>query len=187
MEKTEQTTKKTKTKKKFLSEFFKILAGTTLEIGEAFTLDFYLHRGRRYNLYYPDDHERFNKGFSNLKQRGYITPAGNKFKFTKKGKKWYQENVYKYTPFKDPVWDKKWRVVFFDIPEKLHTKRDIFRSRLRNLGFYPLQKSMLALPFKCGSDIAELCRQLKISQYVDILTAESIGAKEEELKKIFNL
>lgn len=174
-------------KKKFIGDFFKILAGTAKDISYAFTMDFYLHRGRKYNLYYPDNHERFRKGLHNLKQRGYIQVKNNSFKFTKKGKEWYQRNVYKQTPFRESKWDGKWRVVFFDIPEELHLKRDIFRYRLKNLGFYQLQKSILAIPYKCESDIAEICSRLKISHYVDILVADSIGVKEQEIKKIFNL
>ena len=174
--------------KKFLSEFFKVLAGTTMEIGEAFTLDFYLHRGRRYNLYYPDDHERFRKGIHNLKRSGYVKLTKNKsFKFTKKGGSWYKKNVYRYSPFREAKWDGKWRVVLFDIPEKFHKKREVFRYRLKNLGFYQLQKSVMALPFECKNDIAEICSRLGIVQYVDMFVAESIGSKEGELKKTFGL
>lgn len=174
-------------KKKFTTDFFKILACTAKEIGYAFTIDFYLHRGRKYNLYYPDDQERFKKGIYNLKQQGYIKIKNNSFKFTRKGKKWYQRNIYKQTPFRESKWDGKWRVVFFDIPEEMHRQRDIFRYRLKKLGFYQLQKSILAIPFKCENDIAEICSRLKINHYVDILVADSIGAKEQEIKKVFNL
>jgi len=175
-------------KRDFLSEFFKVLGGTAMEMGEAFTLDFYLHRGRRYNLCWPDDHERFKKGIYNLKRSGYIKPTKNNlFKFTRKGKKWYIKNINKQSPLRELDWDKKWRVVFFDIPEELHKKRNIFRYRLKNLGFYQLQKSTLVLPFKCENEVAEICSKLKISQYVDMIIADSVGSKEDEIKKTFNL
>lgn len=174
--------------KKFLSTFFKELAYTARDMGEAFTLDFYLHRGRRYNLYYPDDHERFKKGIYNLKQRGYVKLAkNNSFKFTNKGKKWYQKSSRKYSPLREAKWDGKWRVVFFDIPEEFHKKRDSFRRCLKNLGFHQLQKSILVLPFKCESEVAELCSRLKVGPYTDLFVAESVGSKEDELKKIFEL
>ncbi|KKS01395.1 MAG: Phenylacetic acid degradation operon negative regulatory protein [Candidatus Yanofskybacteria bacterium GW2011_GWA2_41_22] len=178
-------------KKKFLSDFFNALACAAMDMGGLFSFDFYLHRGRNHNLFYPDEHKdyqkRFRKGLYNLEQQGYIISHNKTFKFTKIGKKWCGNNSYKYTPFRDERWDKKWRVVFFDIPEELHTKRDIFRYRLKNWGFYQLQKSILVMPFKCESDIAEICSQLQIDNYVDILIAESIGAEEEEIKKIFDL
>jgi len=179
---------KNNTKNEFLSEFFSNLASTAVDLCGLFTLDFYLHRGREYNLCYPDDHLRFKKGISNLKQRGYIKSKDNKsFKFTGKGRTWYQKNVFRATPFREKIWDKKWRVVFFDIPEEMHTKRDIFRYRLKNLGFYRLQKSIMTIPYKCEADIADISNRLGLNHYVDILVAESIGSKEEELKKVFNL
>lgn len=174
--------------KKFLSTFFRELAYTARDMGEAFTLDFYLHRGRKYNLYYPDDHERFKKGVYNLKRSGYIKLTRNSlFKFTNKGKKWYQKNIRKYSPLREASWDGKWRVVFFDIPEESHKQRNVFRRYLKNLGFYLLQKSILVLPFKCEDDVADISARLNISQYVDVLVAESIGSKEDELKKFFDL
>lgn len=174
--------------KKFLSNFFRELAYTARDMGEAFTFDFYLHRGRKYNLYYPDDHEKFKKGIYNLKRSGYVKLIkNNSFKFTKKGKKWYQKNSRKYSPLREANWDGKWRVVFFDIPEKFRKRRNNFRYGLKNLGFYQLQKSMLVLPFKCEDEVANLCSRFKINSYVDILIADSIGFKEGELKKLFDL
>jgi len=173
---------------RFLSKFFRELAYTARDMGEAFTFDFYLHRGREYNLFYPDDHERFKKGIYNLKRSGYVKPIkNNSFKFTRKGKKWYQENAFKYSPFRIGKWDGKWRVVFFDIPEELRKKRDVLRYRLKNLGFYSLQKSAFVMPFECENEVAEITSKLRINRYVDILTVESIGIKKSELKKIFNL
>ncbi len=170
-------------KKKFLPSFFAELAGTVKDIGGLFTFDFYLHRGR-----YPRHfRQQFKKGLHNLKQQEYLTTNGAAFKFTKKGKEWYQRNISKYTPFREKEWDGKWRVVFFDIPEELHTRRDIFRYRLKNLGFQQLQKSLLAMPFTCEKDVAEICSRLKINQYVDIIIAESIGAREEEFRKIYDI
>jgi|SRR3989344_6741 len=174
-------------KDKFLVRFFVELANITKDIGSVFTFEAYLNRGRNHNLYWPDDHKKFKKGLYNLKQQGYLMPSKNKtFKFTKKGKEWHKINAYKYTPFREE-WDGKWRVVFFDIPEELYKQRNNFRNYLKKLGLYPLQKSILAIPFKCEADVSEIANRLKIDQYVDIIIAESIGAKEEELKKLFDL
>ena len=175
-------------KKNFLSEFFKALGGTAMEIGEAFTLDFYLHRGYRQNLCWPDDHERLKKGVYNLKRSGYVKLNKNKsLKFTKKGKEWYQKNVFRYSLFREEKWDGKWRVVFFDVPEEFHKQRDVFRRRLRGLGFHQLQKSILVLPFECEKDVAEIAVRSNINQYVDMLVADSVGSQEDELKKLFEL
>ncbi|MEK6879451.1 MAG: hypothetical protein AABY22_07590, partial [Nanoarchaeota archaeon] len=39
-------------------------------------------------------------------------------------------------------WDKKWRLVIFDIPEKKSKERHTLSIKLKDLGFYPLQKSV---------------------------------------------
>jgi hypothetical protein len=137
-----------KTKEKFIPTFFKELSNVALDIGGLFTFDFYLHRGRNHNLFYPDERERFDKGLYNLKRQGYIKLNGEKsFKFTKNGKTWYRNNAYKYAPLRDTIWDSKWRVVVFDIPEEQRAERNMFRTRLKRLGFYQVQKSILALPY----------------------------------------
>ena len=43
---------------------------------------------------------------------------------------------------KPKIWDKKWRIVVFDIPEKQRGARDSLRTYLKKLDFYELQKSI---------------------------------------------
>ncbi len=43
-------------------------------------------------------------------------------------------------------WDKKWRMVIFDIPEKKNKERRALSTKLKDLGFYPLQESFLIYP-----------------------------------------
>lgn len=56
-------------------------------------------------------------------------------------------------------WDKKWRIVIFDIPEEKRRLRDGFRDRLRQLGFYQLQKSVFVHAFPCFDEV-EFLRQV---------------------------
>src|SRR3989338_124139 len=41
---------------------------------------------------------------------------------------------------KPKQWDKKWRVVLFDIPDNRKKSREILRFHLKNLGFYEFQE-----------------------------------------------
>ncbi len=50
-------------------------------------------------------------------------------------------------------WDKKWRLIIFDIPEKTRIKREAFRGKLKELGFYQLQKSIWVYPYPCEKEI----------------------------------
>ncbi|KKP31937.1 MAG: hypothetical protein UR22_C0017G0001, partial [Parcubacteria group bacterium GW2011_GWC2_32_10] len=51
---------------------------------------------------------------------------------------------------KQKVWDGKWRIVIFDIPEnQRRVERNALRGKLQNLGFYQIQKSVWAYPYPC--------------------------------------
>jgi len=43
--------------------------------------------------------------------------------------------------------DRKWRIVIFDIPDKKKRARDVLRGKLKELGFYQLQKSVFVCPW----------------------------------------
>lgn len=83
-------------------------------------------------------------------------------------------------------WDKKWRIVIFDIPEGKKRLRDEFRKRLKQLGFFQLQKSVFVHAFPCSDEI-EFLRQL-YSVNIDVTTI--IGTKiegEERIKDFFKI
>src|SRR3989344_4593151 len=50
-------------------------------------------------------------------------------------------------------WDKLWRLVIFDIPEEERTGRMALAAKLKELGFYPLQKSVFIHPYECKDEI----------------------------------
>ncbi len=75
----------------------------------------------------------------------------------------YQFNEMK---LKRGIWDKKWRVVFFDVPEKYRWGRDALRKKLRELGFYEFQKSLFAFPYDCEDEIDFIIEYYQIRKYV---------------------
>ena len=83
-------------------------------------------------------------------------------------------------------WDKKWRIVIFDIPEKLKKSREILRFQLKRLNFYELQKSVFVLPYSCKDEIEYIIEFYGIRRFVRFIVAESID-NELHLKKHFNL
>lgn len=48
---------------------------------------------------------------------------------------------------KPSKWDKKWRVLIFDIEDKYKMKREALRGKLKELGLYQLQKSVWVCPY----------------------------------------
>ncbi len=87
---------------------------------------------------------------------------------------------------KDKKWDKKWRIVMFDIPEKSRKARNALRCRLNKLGFKELQKSVFVYPFDCSKIISKIVSFYKLNTYVRFVVAEHID-NEKELKKYFNI
>ena len=87
-------------------------------------------------------------------------------KLTEKGK--LKTLVYNFDKMKiNPgAWDKKWRIIVFDIPEKLRRGRDVLREKLKSLGFYELQKSVLVFPYECRNEIEFLVEFFNLRKYV---------------------
>lgn len=84
------------------------------------------------------------------------------------------------------VWDGRWRVVGFDIPEKERIARDVLRALLRRLGFYPLQKSVWILPFPCRDEVEAIRFAYGLGN--NLWYAESdVLDREVELREYFDL
>ena len=83
-------------------------------------------------------------------------------------------------------WDGKWRIVIFDIPEKIKTVRDAIRYHLKRLGFVELQKSIFTIPFECEKEIEFIVEFYKVRKHVRFIVAESID-NELDLKNKFGL
>lgn len=126
-------------------------------------------------------------GFKNLRYRGLLKYDGSNYQFTRKGKVWLKKSRMRWLQLKPGKWDGKWRVVIFDIPERLRQQRNMFRSKLKALNFYMLQKSVFVCPFPCEEELGWVTGYLGIGDYVDVVTAVSVGFKESEIKEHFGL
>jgi len=88
---------------------------------------------------------------------------------------------------KKPIkWDKKWRVVLFDIPENRKKIREALRFYLKKLRFYEFQKSVFIHPYNCKNEIDYLIEFYDIRKFVRFLIADSID-NEMHLKEHFGL
>ena len=83
-------------------------------------------------------------------------------------------------------WDKKWRVLIFDIPESRKSDRDKIRNSLLSIGFSKLQNSVWVYPYDCENIISLLKADTEIGDRVLYMIAEVIE-NEDELKKHFDL
>lgn len=96
----------------------------------------------------------------------------------------YKLDEMKITPPRS--WDKKWRIILFDIPEKRRRIRDTLRHHLQQLGCHELQKSVLVHPFECRNEVDYLVEFFHLRPFVRFITAEFID-NELHLKQKWHL
>lgn len=75
---------------------------------------------------------------------------------------------------KPKIWDRKWRLVSYDIPEDSKIIRKVFASFLKDWGFYPLHKSLFLHAYPCESQIEFLREYLGVGECVRIFTVSDI-------------
>ncbi|OHA65060.1 MAG: hypothetical protein A3D64_00255 [Candidatus Wildermuthbacteria bacterium RIFCSPHIGHO2_02_FULL_49_9] len=83
-------------------------------------------------------------------------------------------------------WDGKWRLVVFDVPEKIKPAREALRRKLRELGFYELQKSVFVFPYECKDEIDFIVEFFDMRPYVRYGVLETID-NDIHLRKVFSL
>lgn len=130
--------------------------------------------------------------FYQLRKQGLITITKKNrqiyISLTEKGKMkagWLQINDL--TIKRPSKWDKRWRLLLFDIEELKKGHREALRGKLKELGFIQLQKSIWMHPFDCEAEV-ELIRDFfgLSEQRCRFVVAEKIGA-DRVFKEHFKL
>ena len=81
-------------------------------------------------------------------------------------------------------WDGEWRIVVFDIPEKLKKIRSLLRRNLTVLGFVPWQKSVWVSPLAHDRLVARFLKENNLEEYAVLLkTNELLVENQEEFKE----
>lgn len=107
-----------------------------------------------------------------------VTEAGEKFAD--------QRGDWSSLVFQPEAWDKKWRLVLFDVPEERKKSREAFRYHLRRIGFTEFRRSAFLFPYPCAAEIDALAKELDLDENIAFVTAESIS-DELKFKKHFGL
>jgi len=154
---------------------------------------------RRFLKQLPKELKKYKK--SQIRQALYKLQNQNRIEYvkenkntisvniTEKGKKYLKnfdiDNLFLDQP---KVWDKKWRVIIFDIPEKKKSAREALRDKLKDLGFAKLQDSVWITPFPCENEINFIKLVFDLSDFwLDVILTESLGSKDYQFRKLFNL
>lgn len=110
-------------------------------------------------------------------EKAYLTPIGK----TRALKYQFNNLIIK----KRRKWDRKWRMVLFDIPEEKRKIRDALRKKLKNLGFLEFQKSVFIFPYPCSDEINFVINFFDIHNYVYYL--ETPISPDLDFRKHFKL
>jgi len=82
------------------------------------------------------------------------------------------------------TWDKKWRVVIFDVPESERHLRDVLRYNLKEIGFVMVQMSVWAYPFDVFEELEILIPDIRKHKWIKLMTVK-MESEDEQLKKKF--
>jgi CRISPR/Cas system-associated endoribonuclease Cas2 len=158
---------------------FAAVAGNALQLLE------YLPN-ERYNLKY-----RMKSVAGRLVAKGYVawverdgkrflrvTPAGRKALAFEQAKVALKNQKKK--------WDRRWRMVVFDVPERRRKVRTRLCAIMREIGFVRLQDSVWVYPYDCEDFIALLKAELKIGRDVLYAIVDTIE-HDKNLRQHFNL
>lgn len=135
---------------------------------------------------------KFTSAFNYLRKRGLIevkrTGHDVIVHLTKEGKKRAGKYQIDDIEIERPKrWDKKYRLVIFDIPAASKTVRDILRRKLKEWGFYPLQKSVWIHAFDCKEEIELLSEFLGLNKkQIQVLEVTKIE-NDQFLRKFFKI
>ncbi len=83
-------------------------------------------------------------------------------------------------------WDKKYRIIIFDIKEARRSTRNMLRMELLRLGFIRLQHSVWVHPYECQEVVILLKANLHIGKDVLYIIADSVE-NDRWLKEEFGL
>jgi|SRR3989344_1995299 len=130
----------------------------------------------------------YHRSLQTLKKRGAIEVVKKRNKkfihVTQKGK---LELLIHLSKIKQPsVWDGKWRLVMFDIPEQHHRYRDELRRLLKSIGFKALQASVYICPYPLNRHAIDYLKQTGLIHFIRIVRVDECD-DEKDLKAKFKL
>ena len=132
-----------------------------------------------------------NHSIKKLKENGLIcfetTSRGTFARLTQKGEdKLRKFELLDYKLKKPKKWDKKWRMLIFDIKEERKRTREKIRFTLKRIGFLRLQDSVWVYPYDCEDLVTLMKADFKIGRDLLYLIVDTIEG-DIKIKNYFKL
>ena len=114
-----------------------------------------------------------------LKRRSYIhvlhKDDSYHYSLTKKGHQRLKESIIDELEIPFPnQWDKKWRLVTFDVPVEKSRQRAYFTARLQSLGFMMMQRSLWVYPFPCFEQLEQIAGHYHLLGYCSLMEVQKL-------------
>ncbi len=84
---------------------------------------------------------------------------------------------------KQKNWDGKWRIVMFDIPEKIKKVREAVRFHFKSIGLVEYQKSVFIYPYPCEKEIKFIAEFYKVFPSIKFIVASATSDERKFLKE----
>ena len=134
------------------------------------------------------DPDSYRHALRRLKKQGYVqivSKQGKKFiHLTSSGE--LELLMKKVGVQANGVWDKKWRIIMFDIPERSKEKRTLLRWLLKRNNFFKLQASVYITPYALNREAVSFLNKSGLTEFIRILRVDEID-DDRHLRKKFGL
>ncbi len=122
-----------------------------------------------------------------LKKKGLLVYKDGKYQLTEAGENKLRRWEFQGYQFQHPQsWDKKWRVIIFDIPEKKKKVRDQIRHLFISAGFFRLQDSVWVYPYDCEDVVGLLKTDFGVGRDLLYMIVDEIE-NDRHLREEFGL
>jgi len=126
-------------------------------------------------------------------QQGWIEARskGSKryYALTERGRRRMNEAAERIYKFRRELWDGRWRILVYNIPEKKHELRSQIRQELKWLGWGSLSNSAWITPNNIVERTKEHLKSYRVNKYVEIFEATYLAFSDDQelLKKCWDL
>lgn len=134
--------------------------------------------------YSKSEYKKTHNAMRRLRDKGMITFKSGYAAITAKGRSYLALRTFQTE--KPRRWDKKWRIVIFDIPEKRKEIRNTLRDALRRIGFAQLQRSTWIFPYDCEEIVTLIKTDCRVGKEVVYVIADRVE-NDAELRREFGI
>jgi len=111
-----------------------------------------------------------------LQRKGLVERSNKNYKLTLLGIKYFKK-IKQNNIENKKEWDGKWRIVSFDIPERIKKEREWVRFKLLEIGYKALQKSVFIGKWPLPEEFYKEILGKRLKDYIKIIT---IGEIDDE-------